>query len=390
MAASCAPPPLPPGMSSTPAQTPSAPTFRVQAIYFAKPAPASAPRDDTRLLTVQAQQEILSHQLDNAFAQAAAHIHAGDALLDERNPLEAVREYERARILIEQQIDPVIANVSSQSSIQGENHILSTSKIQAANVLRADMLNRVNRSYNFREMYVEQQELDKVNQLRKENRLVLQPLPASPSTRTMTRTIQEIPRVDQRSSFSNVGSQRFSGDVEQYISRLQRRGEDFARCLLRADQYFPHVTSLLASERVPEFLAYIALIESGYQPSAKSSADEAGLWLLSRATARQYGLRVNASVDERFQIDASTRAFARYMKELYGRFGSWERAITGYAPTERDFLAKLHAAIAIANEPQAYGFHLNLPHLARQKSFQNLASQSTVFLEPPIGMGTTY
>jgi membrane-bound lytic murein transglycosylase D len=97
-----------------------------------------------------------------------------------------------------------------------------------------------------------------------------------------------------------------------------------------------------------------------------------------------YGLVRNGYVDERFDPEKSTRAYARYMKYIYGQLGDWylsmagydwgtgniQRAVekTGYAdfwelyrrnnlPGEtKNYVPEILAAIIIANHPTQYGF----------------------------------
>jgi hypothetical protein len=77
----------------------------------------------------------------------------------------------------------------------------------------------------------------------------------------------------------------------------------------------------LEAEHMPPALRYLALIESGYQSGARSSAGAAGLWQFMPATARAYGLRVDASRDERADQRKSTRAAARHLNALAFEFG---------------------------------------------------------------------
>lgn len=344
----------------------------------------------TRPVTTQTEAEQFILQLDTIAAEAEAYIQAGEARLLEHDVLEAVREFERARIVIEQDLDPTLSQVRQQAKVQGGMNILSTSHIQKVAIQRADMLSRINRSYDFRGMADKQEAFDKFSHLREESKLTPMPMSSSSSSAGTSRRIQ----VQEKLKLIPVPLVRpeihgeFVVDVDRNILLFQRRHDDFLNCLLRADRYFPQITSILAAEGVPGYLAYIALLESGYQPLAISSfAEKAGLWQFSTSLARRYGLRVSSLVDERFNIDASTRAFARYMTHLYRQFGSWELAIIRFSP-ERDYLAKLVAATNIANAPRLYGFYVDLPNMTGLYTVQREGQQfgsvsSTMLLEPP-------
>jgi len=93
---------------------------------------------------------------------------------------------------------------------------------------------------------------------------------------------------------------------------------------------YPLVVKVFKREGLPKDLALLAIVESNGEPSAVSKAGAAGLWQLMPETARKLGLRVNGTIDERFDILKSTRAAARYLKELYSIFRRWDLAIAAY------------------------------------------------------------
>ena len=139
----------------------------------------------------------------------------------------------------------------------------------------------------------------------------------------------------------------------------------------------------MAEEGVPQDLIYLAVAESGFQPRAVNRRSRAGgMWQFM--PYGNYGLARNAYVDERFDPEKSTRAYARYMKFIYDQLGDWylsmaaydhgtgniQREVqrTGYAdfwelykrnelPRETEnYVPEILAAIIIANHPKQYGF----------------------------------
>jgi Transglycosylase SLT domain/FHA domain len=94
-----------------------------------------------------------------------------------------------------------------------------------------------------------------------------------------------------------------------------------AKYISRREKYFPMIRRVFKENNLPEDLAYVSMLESGFNPRALSHAGARGMWQFMPETGRRYGLRVQESFDERLDPEKASLAAARYFKELIGIFG---------------------------------------------------------------------
>jgi membrane-bound lytic murein transglycosylase D len=126
---------------------------------------------------------------------------------------------------------------------------------------------------------------------------------------------------------------RWDARVVDYLRffRDDPRGRALVRAWMRrAPRYERAIREVLRRRGLPEDLFYVAMVESGLDPTARSHVGAVGLWQFVAATGDEYGLRRSHWVDERMSPEAATEAAARYLADLYRRFGSWELALAAY------------------------------------------------------------
>lgn len=95
------------------------------------------------------------------------------------------------------------------------------------------------------------------------------------------------------------------------------------RLIKLAPRYFSVIEPILEEKGIPDDFKYLAVAESGLNPSAVSPARAIGFWQLMQGTARDYGLEVNNEVDERYHVEKSTYAACDYLLDAYEKYGSW-------------------------------------------------------------------
>ncbi len=174
--------------------------------------------------------------------------------------------------------------------------------------------------------------------------------------------------------------------VGKFIDFFQKEANSFfSKSLERSSAYEPMMKKIFREKNLPEDLFYLALIESGFNPKALSRAKAGGIWQFINKTAKRFGLKVDKWVDERRDPEKATYAAAEYLKNLFEIFNCWDLATASYNAGEgkvlramkkansqdfweisqsrhlkketRQYVPMFLAAVAIAKDPQKYGFH---------------------------------
>jgi membrane-bound lytic murein transglycosylase D len=218
-----------------------------------------------------------------------------------------------------------------------------------------------------------EQVLNEVLQRAEQERMASASRPASP---------------DGNRAITAPGERNLRPIVADFVRYFQGPGlKNYQASVRRLREYRPMIQRVFREEGLPANLMWIGLVESGYNPSARSPKNALGIWQLIPGTAATFGLRTfgveMVRQDERIDPEKSTRAAARYLKVLYGRFGDWTLALAAYNAGEmrvqsaieraqdRDFW-HLAASGMLPRETQAY-----VPAvLAAQSLGQDMVSES--------------
>lgn len=176
-------------------------------------------------------------------------------------------------------------------------------------------------------------------------------------------------------------------EVQRYVQFYRGKYRPFfERSYLRKHKYWPTIQEVLAANKLPGELGYIAFVESGFSPKAVSRADAHGLWQFIPETGKRYGLLQR---EDFYDVRKSTQAAAGYLMDLLNIFGSpsFLLAAASYNAGEgkimrclrdldslenrsfwairhclaletQEYVPKIMAAAVISSDPKRFGFYL--------------------------------
>src|SRR5690606_9474676 len=108
--------------------------------------------------------------------------------------------------------------------------------------------------------------------------------------------------------------------TQQYKVQM---GKKLAQLSEKAAPQFHIIETIFTKHGLPTELKYLAIVESQMETRARSHMGAVGPWQFMAPTARNMGLRVNKTVDERKDLTKSTEAAAKYLKSLFSIYGDW-------------------------------------------------------------------
>lgn len=151
-----------------------------------------------------------------------------------------------------------------------------------------------------------------------------------------------------------MDEKRVERRIERVLTRFSFSNLQTDRLHKLSEKWFKVIEPILAKHGIPEDFKYVPLVESGLKQGV-SHKGATGYWQFMPNTAREFGLVVNDTIDERKDLAKSTEAASRYIKSLYQQFGSWTLAAAAFNVGE----GSLRRSIKRQNENNYYFLSLN-------------------------------
>ena len=169
----------------------------------------------------------------------------------------------------------------------------------------------------------------------------------------------------------NLAGERVPVEINDVKERMEREllvntywQSNGILLLKRANRYFSILEPLLAMHNLPDDFKFLALAESGFTDET-SSEGAAGIWHFMRTTGKEYGLEINKNVDERYNIEKSTKVAAEYLIKAKEKLGSWTLAAAAYNVGNRGVSRRLEAQevnnyydVKLPDETERYIFRI--------------------------------
>lgn len=122
-----------------------------------------------------------------------------------------------------------------------------------------------------------------------------------------------------------------SRQIDVQLNWYANNPEYLERTFGRAVPYMHHIVKEIEARGMPLELALLPVVESAFEPYARSWATANGLWQFMPGTGERFGLKQDWWYDGRRDVIASTRAALDYLQYMHDEFfDDWLLAIAAY------------------------------------------------------------
>ncbi len=117
--------------------------------------------------------------------------------------------------------------------------------------------------------------------------------------------------------------------LEREILTSAYRHSSTILIIKRANRYLPIIENILRENNIPDDFKYLVAAESEYS-NMVSPMGATGFWQIMQSTGREEGMEINTIVDERYNLEKSTKFACDYLRKSYEKYGSWTMAAASY------------------------------------------------------------
>lgn len=191
-----------------------------------------------------------------------------------------------------------------------------------------------------------------------------------------------IPSIPEKMTFCGIEIPLNNFDVRERLDRELIINAHFhsstIQILKKSGRFFPEIERILKEEKVPEDLKYVCVIESALA-QATSPTGAKGFWQFMPETGKEFGLEITDEIDERLDVEKSTRAACNYLKKAQKKFDDWILTSASYNCGVNGL------SRVIEEQAQSDFFHLYLNQETSRYVFRILALK--IIMENPASVG---